>query len=331
MKDKKGSEYILPDISSYIDNRKLEEAIINSHDDNFITLLDNNKYINFSLKNNPNIIIFGKEDYGKSSFVKNIIYNILLTKRPDECQIAIIDTYDFVYKAYEDIPHLYYPIATECKNGMLVLDLINIEVNKRLDIFLKNNVKDIYAYNKDNHNMPYIYLFIDRLDTLLKYNKDKTINLLNSITEKARLTGIFVIAVTENIDKKVLPSKLNTAFSTKISFRANTPHESIVMLNSIGSEELDRGELYINTPQNKHDGLYQFKKINKKDNYSLIAYVNNQKKDLENKYYQEDNYVDNFEDNNKFKLIEHNLMKEILSLLMILIALIFLIIYVLER
>ena len=257
MDDKQKKEYQLPKVLDFIKDNKIANTIDKAKYQNFITMLDKEEVINMPIDYNPNILIYGLTEYGKSSFITSIITNVLLKQSPESCRMLIIDTKKLDYMFCKKVPHLLRPIVSDINDAKDLLRLVEREVNGRII---------------DNKDQPYLYFIIDGLDELLVRDLDIAETLLR-ILQYSRTTKTFVIAATKILDKKTFDQRILTMFSTRVCFRTLSKNESISMLNFEGAEDLNRGEFYINTPQNKYDGLYTVNQIDDESFKSLSDYV----------------------------------------------------------
>ncbi len=332
MEDNK--EYVLPS-TDIIENKDIINAIKNNKEDNFIPFLDNGKIFKYSLKSNPNTLLYGIQEIGKSSFVKTAINTILLTKKPDEAKMMIIDTRMLEHVCYNGIPHLLRPVVTDPRKASVALQLIVQEIEHRYDIFEQTQVRNIYDYNqkvdRENENreandkwkkLPPIYVFIDELNDLLIYSKKEIREIMLRMLQLSRQAGIIVIAVTKNLEPAIMDNELISMFPARVCFRANSSKESITMINKKNACDLEVGEFYLNTPENRYDGDYKTIKMSDEETRSLIDYVRSQAKAIYDARFENlDNEkpVNSFENKNEinaFHIIEDEndpLYKEIVA------------------
>ncbi|MHC4413336.1 MAG: DNA translocase FtsK, partial [Planctomycetota bacterium] len=68
----------------------------------------------------PHLLIAGTTGSGKSVCINSIITGILLTKRPDEVKLVLVDPKMVEMTAFNVIPHLMSPIVTETQRAVQV-------------------------------------------------------------------------------------------------------------------------------------------------------------------------------------------------------------------
>lgn len=145
--NKPNNKYILPNTSDYIKNGNLLKSIKACQLDAFISLANKNSVTNISFEDYPNFLVYGIQRSGKSNFIENIIFNILLKSSPLDNKLIIIDTKRLEYASFKKIPHLICPIIFDYQKAVIALAKVIDIINARYDILSKNNFKDIEKYN----------------------------------------------------------------------------------------------------------------------------------------------------------------------------------------
>ncbi|MHC4285423.1 MAG: FtsK/SpoIIIE domain-containing protein, partial [Planctomycetota bacterium] len=70
----------------------------------------------------PHLLIAGTTGSGKSVCINSIITGILLTKRPDEVKVILIDPKMVEMTIFNTIPHLMCPIVTDTQRAVQILE-----------------------------------------------------------------------------------------------------------------------------------------------------------------------------------------------------------------
>jgi|GEM_PF-5074475 len=187
----------------------------------------------------PHLLITGATGTGKSMFLHTLIAGILYKSSPKNVKLLLIDPKIVELSIYNGTPHLLIPVVTEPKKAASALSWVVAEMEKRYELFTKNNVRGISSYNeqfKDNENekIPDIVIIIDELTEL---NTDETKNYIDKITQLGRATGIYLIATTQ------IPSMANTFknnFPSRIAFRVFSQSDSRLAIDTTGAEKLVR-------------------------------------------------------------------------------------------
>lgn len=181
-----------------------------------------------TLQNENSFLITGTIGTGKSIFLNNMLMTFLYTKTPEELKLILIDPKKVEFICYNDIPHLIMPVVTDLKKSFAVLQKIVVEIDDRCENFKNSKTKNIQAYNdyvekelKNNPNcglnkMPYILIVIDELSDLMFFGKKEMIEFINKISSMSRMTGIYLIASTNQ--PYAVEKELMEALHTTISF-----------------------------------------------------------------------------------------------------------------
>ena len=280
--NKLNNKYILPNPSNYIKNCNLLKSIKACQLDAFISLTNKNSVTNISFEDYPNLLVYGIQRSGKSNFIENIIFNILLKSSPLDNKLIIIDTRRLEYASLNGIPHLICPIIFDYQKAYMALDKVIDIINARYDILSKNNFKDIEKYNSmsdqsNTNKLPKLFIIIDDLIDLVEYSKSEIVEKISLIIQKGRQVGVYIIVATSNISRDLINISFINHFSNRICFRAYSERDSKLLLNKPGAEKLNEFEYYLNSSLNIHDGKYKSYKLDDESINTLINFVSNQK------------------------------------------------------
>ena len=280
--NKLNNKYILPNPSNYIKNCNLLKSIKACQLDAFISLTNKNSVTNISFEDYPNLLVYGIQRSGKSNFIENIIFNILLKSSPLDNKLIIIDTRRLEYASLNGIPHLICPIIFDYQKAYMALDKVIDIINARYDILSKNNFKDIEKYNSmsdqsNTNKLPKLFIIIDDLIDLVEYSKSEIVEKISLIIQKGRQVGVYIIVATSNISRDLINISFINHFSNRICFRAYSERDSKLLLNKPGAEKLNEYEYYLNSSLNIHDGKYKSYKLDDESINTLINFVSNQK------------------------------------------------------
>src|ERR1700692_2983151 len=140
------------------------------------------------------LLIAGSTGTGKSVCMNTLILSILMTRRPDEVKLVMIDPKGGVeLDCYARIPHLMHPVIADVKKAEAVLGWAVDKMEERYDLLRRARVRNIAAYNDlapeeilrrvaplDDEEkqriplrMPYIVIFVDEMaDLILQMRKE---------------------------------------------------------------------------------------------------------------------------------------------------------------
>src|SRR5262245_3675284 len=102
----------------------------------------------YDLATMPHLLIAGRTGTGKSVCLNTVIVSLLLTRRPDECRLILIDPKKVELTEYRPIPHLMTPVVTEDKKAEAILGWAVDKMEERYEWLHRARVRNIAAYNE---------------------------------------------------------------------------------------------------------------------------------------------------------------------------------------
>lgn len=206
----------------------------------------------------PHLLIAGTTGSGKSVCVSSIITSILMTRRPAEVNLILIDPKVVELAAYKEIPHLICPIVTEVTRAEAILDWASTKMDERYALLAEAGVKDIRSYNRlgptvlrerlqpsnDEEmakipvRLPYIVIMIDELADLMMTTGKEVEFYLCRIAQKSRAVGIHLIVSTQRPQANVVTGLIKSNLPSRIAFRVSSRLDSRIVLDQNGGEVL---------------------------------------------------------------------------------------------
>ncbi len=217
----------------------------------------------------PHLLIAGSTGGGKSTLLNSIIGGIILNYSEDDIQFELSDTKGVEFTQFEKANNLRSNIATSVGLTIEKFDELIVEMNRRLKTFGQTSTRNILEYNAARQGskarLSYILIVIDELADLLTNRQrvpdpddpegNRTITLgtqtsrkLAQLAQKARATGIHIIASTQRPSVKLLEGDIKANFPARLAFRLPSEADSRTVLGIGGAEHLlSRGDmLFIN-------------------------------------------------------------------------------------
>jgi S-DNA-T family DNA segregation ATPase FtsK/SpoIIIE len=212
----------------------------------------------FDLATMPHLLIAGSTGTGKSVCLNTIIISLLLTRRPDECRMILIDPKKVELTQYRPIPHLMTPVVTEDPKAAAILAWAVDKMEERYEWLHRARVRNIAAYNElpfeeiarrmnpDSEEelraiprkMPYIMILIDEVgDLMMKMKKEIEGNII-LLAQKSRASGIHLILTTQKPTVDVITGLIKSNLPARICFRVTNRSDSGVVLDEKGAERL---------------------------------------------------------------------------------------------
>jgi S-DNA-T family DNA segregation ATPase FtsK/SpoIIIE len=238
----------------------------------------------------PHLLVAGSTGSGKSVCVNSMITSLLITKRPDEVKIVLVDPKKVELSNYNGVPHLYYPVVTDPKQASIALQAMVKEMEDRYQMFADNKVKNITGYNemmakemKKNpedtslHLMPYILIIIDELADLMLVAKKEVEDSIMRITQMARAAGIHLIVATQRPSTDVITGVVKANIPSRIAFAVASQVDSRTILDGSGAEKLlGKGDMLFK-PMGENNALrIQGNFISDGEIEKVIQYVSSQ-------------------------------------------------------
>ncbi len=198
----------------------------------------------------PHLLIAGTTGSGKSVMINSIITALLMRGRPEDVRLVMVDPKRVELAGYNGLPHLYVPVVTEPKQAASALQWAVSEMERRLKVFEKLNVRKISDYNTkqaagefehyDNppKKMPYLVIIIDELsDLMMVAGKDVEASIVR-IAQLGRAAGIHLIVATQRPSSNVVTGLIKANISNRIAFNVATGIDSRVIIDQMGAEKL---------------------------------------------------------------------------------------------
>jgi len=215
----------------------------------------------------PHLLVAGASGSGKSVCLHSIISSILVLRRPDEVQLALVDPKTVEFTRYDGIPHLVSPVVTEVKRASGVLDWAVQEMENRYKVLGAVGVRDIGAYNKLSrdermklageaaeaarlqHPMPHLVIVVDELADLMMVTAKEVQFSVTRLAQKSRATGIHLVLATQRPSVDVITGVIKTNISYRVAFQVSSRVDSQIILDQNGAEKLlGRGDMLYLSP-----------------------------------------------------------------------------------
>ena len=203
------------------------------------------------LAKTPHLLVAGSTGSGKSVCINSFINSLLITKRPDEVKLVLVDPKKVELSNYNGVPHLLCPVVTDPKKASIALQNIVKEMEKRYDMFADEKVKNIVGYNekmsalmkknpedKTIHLMSYIVVIIDELADLMLVASKEVEDSIMRITQMARAAGIHLIVATQRPSTDVITGVVKANIPSRIAFAVASQIDSRTILDMGGAEKL---------------------------------------------------------------------------------------------
>jgi S-DNA-T family DNA segregation ATPase FtsK/SpoIIIE len=211
----------------------------------------------------PHMLVAGATGQGKSVCLNAIINGLLMTKTPEQLKLIMVDPKSVEFSSYASLPHLIVPVITDNKKVVFSLHWAVAEMEKRLKLFARARVKNIYDFNNRlqftqtdmfgndtavgsdmPRTVPYIVIIIDEVADLMASSAKEVVPDISRLTAKARAAGIHLILATQRPDAKVITGTIKANIPGRVAFKTATSIDSRTILDDTGAENLiGRGDM----------------------------------------------------------------------------------------
>ncbi len=206
----------------------------------------------------PHLLIAGRTGTGKSVCLNAVILSILMTRRPDQVKLILIDPKRTELIEFGKLPHLMHPVVLDAKKAEAILSWAVDKMEERYDLLSRARVRNIAAYNElgkeevlrrvrpaDDHErdqiperMPYIVLIVDEVGDLMMQMKREMESHIIRLAQKSRAAGIHLIVATQKPTVDVITGLIKSNLPARICFQVSCRTDSRVVLDEMGADKL---------------------------------------------------------------------------------------------
>ncbi|QDV68866.1 DNA translocase FtsK [Rosistilla carotiformis] len=206
----------------------------------------------------PHLLIAGRTGTGKSVCLNSIITSILMTRRPDEVRMLMIDPKMVELSGYGRLPHLMHPVVTDMKKAEAILSWAVDKMEERYALLAKVGVRHINGYNQLGReelerrfqpedeeqaanipdHLPFIVIVADEMaDLMMTSGKDAETHIIR-LAQKSRAVGIHLILATQKPTVDVITGLIKSNLPARLSFQVASSSDSRVVLDANGADKL---------------------------------------------------------------------------------------------
>jgi S-DNA-T family DNA segregation ATPase FtsK/SpoIIIE len=187
-------------------------------------------------KGEPHMLIAGETGSGKSTVLRSIITNLILKSD------VILHLVDLKNGAEFGIFRNSSRVKTFCRNkneARNLLAAICEEVDRRYDVFYKNNVIDAKEYNKKfkNSRLDVQIVIIDEFADFQKDDDSKA--LIQYIAQKSRGCLIYIILATQRSSAKILDGDIKANITSILGLKTMNKLNSQIIIDDNSLADLE--------------------------------------------------------------------------------------------
>jgi S-DNA-T family DNA segregation ATPase FtsK/SpoIIIE len=206
----------------------------------------------------PHLLIAGRTGTGKSVCLNSLIVSMLMTRRPDEVRMLMIDPKMVELTPYKSLPHLMHPVVTDMKKAEAILAWAVDKMEERYSLLAKVGVRHLSQYNALGREtilermqpesdeqaaaipttMPYIVMIADEIaDMMMTAGKEIEQHIIR-LAQKSRAVGIHLVLATQKPTVDVITGLIKSNLPARIAFQVASRTDSRVVLDEMGAERL---------------------------------------------------------------------------------------------
>jgi S-DNA-T family DNA segregation ATPase FtsK/SpoIIIE len=206
----------------------------------------------------PHLLIAGRTGTGKSVCLNSIIVSMLMTRRPDEVRMLMIDPKMVELTPYKSLPHLMHPVVTDMKKAEAILAWAVEKMEERYSLLAKAGVRHLTQYNQLGRDeilkrinpageeeaaslpttMPFIVVIADEIADMMMTAGKEIEQYIIRLAQKSRAVGIHLILATQKPTVDVITGLIKSNLPARIAFQVASRTDSRVVLDECGADRL---------------------------------------------------------------------------------------------
>lgn len=206
----------------------------------------------------PHLLIAGRTGTGKSVCLNSLIVSMLMTRRPDEVRMLLIDPKMVELSPYKTIPHLMHPVVTHMPKAEAILAWAVEKMEERYTLLAKAGVRHLSVYNQlgeeELHermkpeteeeweqipkHMPYIVIVADEMADLMMTAAKEVETHIIRLAQKSRAVGIHLVLATQKPTVDIITGLIKSNLPARIAFEVASRTDSRVVLDEMGADKL---------------------------------------------------------------------------------------------
>ena len=206
----------------------------------------------------PHLLIAGRTGTGKSVCLNTIIASMLMTRRPDEVRMLMIDPKMVELSCYKSLPHLMHPVVTDMRKAEAILAWAVEKMEERYALLARAGVRHIGVNNQHGEeelmdrlqpeddeeckniptSLPYIVIVADEIADLMMTAAKEVEQHIIRLAQKSRAVGIHLVLATQKPTVDVITGLIKSNLPARIAFQVASRTDSRVVLDEMGADKL---------------------------------------------------------------------------------------------
>ncbi len=206
----------------------------------------------------PHLLIAGRTGTGKSVCLNSLIVSMIMTRRPDEVRMLMVDPKMVELSPYKRLPHLMHPVVTDMRKAEAIMAWAVDKMEERYALLARAGVRHITSYNalgeeelmerlqpeSDEEreaiprHLPFIVVVADEIaDLMMTAGKEVEQHIIR-LAQKSRAVGIHLILATQKPTVDVITGLIKSNLPARIAFQVSSRTDSRVVLDEMGADKL---------------------------------------------------------------------------------------------
>lgn len=171
------------------------------------------------------VLIAGTTGSGKTSLARTMLLSLVLTHRPGQLALVIVDPKGRAFLPFQDLPHVWAFAAGETAEGLACLAEVVAVMERR---------------SREGVQTPRLLVVIDELADLLQQGGREWSEALTRLAQRGREAGIHLLACTQKPTAALLGGALTANFPARLVGRVVTAEDARVAagIGGTGAERL---------------------------------------------------------------------------------------------
>ena len=206
----------------------------------------------------PHLLIAGRTGTGKSVCLNSIITSMVMTRRPDEVKMLMIDPKMVELSPYKKLPHLMHPVVTDMRKAEAILAWAVEKMEERYALLARAGVRHVSGYNQLGEeelldriqpetdeerssiprHLPYVVIIADEMADLMMTSAKEVEGHIIRLAQKSRAVGIHLVLATQKPTVDVITGLIKSNLPARIAFQVASRTDSRVVLDEMGADKL---------------------------------------------------------------------------------------------
>ena len=189
----------------------------------------------------PHLLIGGATGEGKTAFLRQVITGLVLNQPIEQLRVALVDLKGMEFGLFEQLPHMWGPVARELDSALALLAELGAELDRRQAAFAEAGVQTLARWNevRPTETLAYVLVVVDECAELSaaevsdrdeRVRKQAALAHISRFCRLGRASGIHVILCTQRPDVDAVPGQLKANIPATVAFRVRGETNSRILL-----------------------------------------------------------------------------------------------------